>query len=93
MKDWIKILALTFTLFAGTAGALNYFAKDADLQLIASRLEQKIQGDELMYVQQELWMLEDRYRGKDCSTWPQDDKDRYRKLQMRKEQLQRELSK
>lgn len=93
MKNWLAIISITFALFAGTVGAIEYFAKATDLELVAARLEQKILNDQLMYIQQEMWMLEDRHHGKDCSRWPQQDKDRYRTLQMQKDQLERELSK
>ena len=91
MNNWKTGLAIVATLFAltgGIAAALDYFARDSDLQLVADRLDQKIRNDQVYDIQQQLWQLEDRNPGVPVCDWPAHERDRYRKLKLRLEQLQ-----
>jgi hypothetical protein len=51
------------TLTGSVLAVNDYFAKAADLELVALRLEQKIQQDRCDYMQRRIWRLEDRYSG------------------------------
>ena len=70
MKAFIPLIALLVTVIAGTVGAVNYFAKVEDLKLVELRLEQKIQQDQIYFIQQRLWQLYDRYGTDDCNRMP-----------------------
>jgi hypothetical protein len=41
-------------------------AKQCDLEMLSSRLEQKIIADRIYQLQQRVWMLEDRFGGPVC---------------------------
>ena len=92
MKSWIAA-AVSFTVLVGAiVGATDYFAKQDDLALVAQRLEQKIQSDQLQQTQERLWRLEDRNKSRDCDTWVNDaDRGECRQLKLRMEILRREL--
>lgn len=86
--NWVQSgIALT-TLVAATAGGISYFAKDADLQLVELRLDQKIRADQMYDIQTQLWKFEDRYEGTPVCDWPKEDKERYRQLKYRFMELQ-----
>jgi len=88
VKNWLSIVALTFTLFAGSYGAIKVFATNERVDLVQLRLEQKIVADQIWYVQQQLNQLEDKYRDVPCgSQWGQKDRERYRRLRFDLEQL------
>lgn len=79
MKTWLAIPGAVAVLAGGLCAANSYVAKDADLQKVAMRLEQKIRGDKEYQVQCEVWKMEDRYRGVLEHEWKPEDLDRYRK--------------
>lgn len=64
-----KIISVLGALIVfGTLFGASYFLEDRyasakDLDLIAMRLEQKIQQDRSSSLQQRIWKLEDRYEG------------------------------
>ena len=88
IKNWLGIVALTFTLFAGSYGAIKVFATNERVDLVQMRLEQKIENDMKWYVQQQLNQLEDKYKDVPCgSQWGQKDRERYRRLRFDLEQL------
>ena len=84
-------VVVLITIVGGTVGAVDYFAKNTDLQLIEFRLEQKIQGDNILRIQERIWQLEDRYEGKDCSEWIATDREEYRSLKSQLELLKKEM--
>jgi len=90
IKALVALIALLLALVGGVVSAIDYFAKSADLKLVEYRLDQKIRNDRIYEIQQQLWQLEDRYEGTDCSSWPQADKDRYRDLKLKLEFLKGE---
>lgn len=94
MKNWVAT-AVAFTVLVGAiAGAVDYFAKDADLTMVAARLDQKIKSDQMFQTQQRIWQLEDRNQARDCEQFRNDaDKAECRLLKLKLEILQRELSK
>lgn len=65
------------TLVGSAIGVNEYFAKAADVELIAMRLEQKIAQDRCDWIQQRIWQLEDRFNGADM---PPSVREEYRKL-------------
>jgi len=89
-RGWIAVAAFSIMATGSVVGAVDYFAKSTDLQLIAERLEQKIVNDQLYDIQRQLWRFEDRYEGSPMSDWPYEDRERYRKLKYRWKMLQRE---
>ena len=84
------IIAL-FTITSGVLASVTYFAKASDLQQVEFRLEQKIQGDNILRIQERIWQLEDRYEGKDCSEWIATDREEYRSLKSQLELLKKEM--
>ena len=51
----MKALVILFTLTGGIVCFEYHFAKEADLQMVQLRLEQKILTDERSQVQQRIW--------------------------------------
>ena len=43
-------------------GADAYFAKSARVAMVEKRLDQKIVQDQINYIQEQLWKIEDRFR-------------------------------
>jgi hypothetical protein len=84
-------VVVLITVIGGTAGAITYFAKDTDLQQVEFRLEKKIQGDNILRIQERIWQLEDRYQGRDCSEWIESDREEYRNLKSQLEMLKKEM--
>jgi hypothetical protein len=84
------IVALV-TIIGGVGAALNYFAKAAELQAVELRLDQKIQGDNILRIQYRIWQLEDRYQGQDCSQWVAEDRDEYRNLKLQFDMMKKEM--
>jgi hypothetical protein len=92
-KDWVLLAVAMTVLMGSTVTAVEYFAKDADLVLVAQRLEQKIQSDQMWQVQQRLWQLEDRNQARECDQYRNEaDKGECRMLKLRVEILKEELS-
>jgi predicted nucleic acid-binding Zn-ribbon protein len=93
-KDYLSVIIAFAAVVGLVLGAINYFAKAEDLQLVELRLDQKIMSDQVMQIQQRIWQLEDRYKGRPCSEWSdQADRDEYRKLQMRVDELKKRQDK
>ena len=91
-KDWILCLVACTALVASVAGAIEYFAKDADLVLVQLRLDQKIKADERYQTQQRLWQLDDRNMAQTCDEYQNEaDKAECRLLKLRLEILNQEL--
>lgn len=84
------IIAL-FTIIGGVFASVTYFARASDLQQVEFRLEKKIQGDNILRIQERIWQLEDRYQGKDCSEWLESDREEYRSLKSQLELLKKEM--
>lgn len=88
-KDIIQTVIGICALIGIVLGALSYFAKADDLQLVEMRLENKIVGDQIYQLKQRAWQLEDRNGSTDCSKWiNQRDKNEYREIKMKIEELQ-----
>ena len=83
LKDYLGVI-VTFAAVVGiVCGAMSYFAKASELELVQLRLEQKIVSDQVFDIQKQTWALEERNRqyGGDCSRWPDErDREQYRKL-------------
>lgn len=58
-------IALVGSIAGATITIEGRYAQDADLKLVASRLDQKIKQDRCDYLQTWLWRLMDRY-GSSC---------------------------
>lgn len=94
LKDGILAAVAVTVLMGSAVTAVEYFAKDADLALVAQRLEQKIQSDQMWQVQQRLWQLEDRNQARECDQYRNEpDKSECRLLKLKLEILKQELSK
>jgi len=92
MSVWKVAVAGILTLFAlvaGVVGAVDYFAKEGDLQLVEYRLNEKIRNDQIYDIRVQLWQLEDRHKGVAEHEWPPEDLDRHRNLRHKLEKLQR----
>ena len=92
----ISTLLILFGLIGGTLGATSYFAKASDLNLVASRLEQKITSDNMMQIQERIWKLEDRYRDKETmrvceNKMPTETFEQYRRMKKQLEALEKKL--
>lgn len=89
-KDLIQVAATLIVLVSAAIGVNAHFAKAADLELIAMRLEQKIVSDAAMQVEARRWQLLDRNSARDCQDIKTErDRDECRAL----EQKIRELDK
>jgi hypothetical protein len=80
MKKLISILGAVVVLcglLTAYHGLDTYVAKAADLALVAQRLDAKIDGDRADRIQDRLWKIEDRYRGK---VMPAEELQLYREL-------------
>jgi len=86
--NWIQSGIAFTTLVAAVTGGVTYFAKDSDLKLVEMRLDQKIRNDQMYDIQMQLWKFEDRYEGSPLSDWPHEDRERYRQLKYRFNELQ-----
>jgi hypothetical protein len=67
MSNLQKIIGIIIGLSAVVSlafGADAYFAKSDQLAAVEKRLEQKIVQDRASALQEQLWKIEDRYRGK-----------------------------
>jgi len=82
MKTAAAVVTI-FALIGGVVGAVDYFAKDEDLEQVSLRLDDKIRDDNVMYLERRIWQLEDRYKGIPKERWPQDDLNEYRELRIR----------
>jgi len=94
LKDWLQT-SIAVCVLAGFAwGAVTYFAKAADLEMVELRLDQKLVFDSIMNYQQRMWQLEDRNGNKPCHEWssPQD-KEEYRRLQVQLEEQKKKQDK
>jgi peptidoglycan hydrolase CwlO-like protein len=69
----------------------THYAKKAEVQLLAERLDQKILQDRLYNIQERIWKLQDRYET--IEKMPTSVKEEYRNLEMEKEQLTNILGK
>ena len=84
----LQVIGGLIIVITATFGAVNYFATASEVQMVATRLDQKIMSDRINQIRQMMWMLEDRNGGSDCSQWiNQNDRNQYRSLQMQLEEL------
>jgi len=67
-----------------------YFAKDAEVQLLSMRLDNKIIQDQIYDLQKRIWALEDRYQGKQMPNYIRDE---IRIMRKEIEDLNRKLKK
>ena len=79
VKNWLGIIVLTFTLFAGSYGAIKVFATNDRVDLVQLRLDQKIENDRLTNTRNEVWDFEKQYRGVQECDWNTNDLYRYKK--------------
>jgi hypothetical protein len=93
MKKRLLQIVSAITVVLGVIGgswAINdRFAKQCDLDLLSSRLEQKIVADQIYQMQRRQWMLEDRYGGPGVPVAPPVIKAEYRELLAAIERLKR----
>lgn len=83
LKDYFGLIIAFAATIGIVLGAVNYFAKASDVELVQLRLEQKIVADQAYDAQKQIWALEERNKdfGSDCSRWPDArDREQYRKL-------------
>jgi hypothetical protein len=64
-------------------------AKQCDLEMLSSRLEQKIIADRIYQLQQRVWMLEDRFGGPGVPIAPPTVRKEYRHLLAEIERLKK----
>ncbi len=77
MTKFIPTALGIIALIGASLGAVEYFAKASELQLVSLRLDQKINQDRCDWVQQRIWALDDRY---DKRVMPTTVKEEYRRL-------------
>ena len=77
MTKFIPTALGIIALIGVSLGAVEYFAKASELQLVSLRLDQKISQDRCDWVQQRIWALDDRY---DKRVMPTTVKEEYRRL-------------
>jgi hypothetical protein len=65
-KDLIQTAATLIVLIGAAIGVNSHFAKAADVELIAMRLEQKIVSDATMQTETRRWQILDRNNARDC---------------------------
>jgi hypothetical protein len=89
-KDIAQLVVAVIVILGAALGAIEYFAKADELELVDMRLEQKIVGDSISNLTRQMWQLEDKYGNKNCSTWSDPrDRERYRNLNLQLEQLKK----
>jgi hypothetical protein len=103
LQTWKDVLGVVVALAAAVSivlGAMNYFARAADLKAVKEeadkkihyvelRLDQKIVSDQMFDTKKRIWSLEERNREySTCNQWP-DERDRleYKELLDKLEQL------
>jgi len=102
VREKLAVLVVLVTITGAVFGALEYFARAADVaewedrmevqyEQLAQRLERKILQDDIRAIAQRLWQLEDRYGNEPLVNWPQRDRDEYRKLTEERKTLEWEL--
>ena len=69
-------------------GAERYFAKSTQLVMVEKRLDQKIIQDQLNYIQEQIWKIEDRFRDKSKD---QNTIDRERRLKKELKEAEKQL--
>ena len=93
VKMLVAAIACLVTFGGFLVGLHNYMERYAlaeELKQTNKRLDQKIMSDQLNNVQQRIWTLEDRYKGKKMESSVSEE---YRVLQEQKKQLNDELQK
>lgn len=94
LKKIITIVSFLIVLGGAVGGLMAWsdtFAKQCDLEVLSSRLEQKILDDRLHNLQQRMWSLEDRYGGPEVPLAPNEIKIEYRQLKLELEAVKRKL--
>jgi hypothetical protein len=94
MPSWSKSISIVVGLIAiisASIGAYNYFAHAEDLKVVELRLEYKILSDMAYDIRREMAQIEDRNKTNNCLNMTPIDRDRYRKLQIQLEELQRKI--
>lgn len=95
LKDFKEVIVIVI-FFITTAFAFDaLYARDTKVEMIAMRLEQKIQADRMNDIQGMIWKLQDRYK---CVTeveclrvMDSESKDLYRKLLMEYREIEKSL--
>ncbi len=93
VKMLVAAIACLVTFGGFLVGLHNYMEKYAlaeELKQTNKRLDQKIMSDQLNNVQQRIWLLEDRNKGKKMDTTVSEE---YRALQEQKRELTEQLKK
>lgn len=80
LKDNLQVILVIGAVIGMTVSSMAYFAKANDLQLVEQRLDQKIQADQVYYMQRRLWQLYDYYKTQNCEAMPQPGKDECRAI-------------
>jgi hypothetical protein len=88
--DMIQVAATLVVLVGAAIGVNTHFAKAADLELVAMRLEQKIVSDATMQTEARKWQLLDRNAARDCQDIKTErDRDECRALEQKIRELDR----
>ena len=78
----IAAIALTVTIIGGTAGAINYFAKDSDLEELAMDFQQERKFNRMDRIEERMWTIKNSYRPETpMCDWREPDREEYRKLE------------
>ena len=91
MSNLQKVIGIIIGLAAVISlafGADAYFAKSTQLVMVEKRLDQKIVQDQINYLQEQLWKIEDRFRDR-----PKDQRaiDRERRLKKELKDAEKQL--
>ncbi len=92
-KSIIEVIVGLLVIIGAVFGGVSYFATASELQVVESRLEQKILSDTILQLSQRMWQLEDRHGGPDTHRWAnQRDREEYRRLQLQIEKLKKQFN-
>jgi hypothetical protein len=87
IKTILYIIGAFIAITGSVWGTTTYFAKASELEQLSMRLEQKIQADQIFYLQQRLWELYKYYGTEDCKSMPEPSKGECRVLKAKLKQL------
>lgn len=83
----VGIIAIVGTII----GAYEFFAHAEDLKVVEMRLDSKILNDIAYDIRREMNQIEDRNGTSDCLRMSETDRERYRKLQIQLQDLQKKI--
>jgi len=68
LLTWLSIVVAAFVIIGGGWKAWNIKADAQDLIILTMRFDQQVLFERVHELQKRIWMLEDRYRGKQMTT-------------------------